>query len=93
MRSRFSAFAVADEAYLLRTWHTGTRPRRLRLEPRQRWTRLTVLGSTAGGLFDQHGTVEFRAGYQLNGESGAVHENSAFARQDGAWVYFGPVAT
>lgn len=26
MRSRYSAFAVGDEAYLLRSWHPTTRP-------------------------------------------------------------------
>ena len=32
MRSRFSAFALADAAYLLATWHPSTRPESLELE-------------------------------------------------------------
>ena len=91
MRSRFSAFAVRDEGYLLRTWHPQTRPRRLTLDPGQQWTRLTVLGTRDGGLLDQHGTVEFQARYLLAGQPGVVRENSEFTRYDGAWVYRGPL--
>lgn len=85
MRSRYSAFAAGDAAYLLRTWHASTRPRRLRLDPRERWLGLEVLGRTAGGLFDAEGTVEFRA----HAASGLVHEDSRFVRDDG-WQYVGP---
>ena len=38
MRSRYSAFAVGDADYLLRTWHPSSRPRELVLEPDLRWT-------------------------------------------------------
>lgn len=48
MRSRFSAFAVGDEAYLLHSWHPGTRPARVRFVPGQRWTRLEVLAASGG---------------------------------------------
>jgi SEC-C motif-containing protein len=87
MRSRFSAFAVGDVGYLLRTWHSRTRPARLTLDPRQHWTRLDVLGTDRGGLFDATGTVEFRAHYRHLGQPDSVHEHSRFVREDGAWVY------
>jgi SEC-C motif-containing protein len=90
MRSRFSAFAVGDDAYLRRTWHPATRPRRVRLDPRQRWSRLEVLARTGGGLLDTDGTVEFRAHYTVRGEPGVLHEHSRFARHAGRWVYLGP---
>lgn len=86
MRSRYSAFAVQDPAYLLDTWHPDTRPRRLRL--RDRWIGLEVLATTGGGLLDTQGTVEFRALY----EGGEVHELSSFVRLRGRWVYVGPAA-
>jgi SEC-C motif-containing protein len=38
MRSRYSAFAVGDAGYLLRTWHPSARPRTLSLDPALRWT-------------------------------------------------------
>ena len=50
MRSRYSAFALGDDVYLLETWHPSTRPARLSLDPAQHWIGLTVLGSTRGGL-------------------------------------------
>lgn len=90
MRSRYAAFAVGDAAYVLQTWHPSTRPRRLRLDPEDRWTRLEVLGGTGGGLLDQTGTVEFRAHYARGGHAGAVEENSRFVRADGRWSYVGP---
>jgi uncharacterized protein YchJ len=39
MRSRYSAFAVGDTAYLLRTWHPSARPPTLSLDPDLVWTR------------------------------------------------------
>ncbi|MEV0392250.1 YchJ family protein [Polymorphospora rubra] len=87
MRSRFSAFAVGDTAYLLRTWHPTTRPARLTLDPGQRWTRLEILATDRGGLFDTTGGVEFRAHYRESGRPGALHEHSRFVREDGQWVY------
>ena len=87
MRSRYSAFAVAEPEYLLRTWHPDTRPTSLRLDPRQRWTRLDILATSGGGLFETAGTVEFRATYRVDGTAGALHEHSRFVRVDGHWHY------
>lgn len=87
MRSRFSAFAVGDVDYLVRSWHSATRPARLRLDPGQRWTRLEILGTDRGGLFDSEGTVEFRAHYREAGRPGMLDERSRFVREDGRWVY------
>lgn len=87
MRSRFSAFAVRDAAYLLRTWHPDTRPADLDLADGPTWVRLEVLGSTEGGPFHSEGTVEFRAHWREGRQSGVLAENSRFTRVDGAWVY------
>lgn len=87
MRSRFSAFALGEEAYLLSSWHPSTRPKRVRLDPAQEWTRLEIVGRTAGGPFDAEGTVEFRAHYRAGGRDGVLHEDSRFVREDGAWHY------
>jgi SEC-C motif-containing protein len=87
MRSRYSAFAVGDPAYLLATWHPSTRPPSLELDPSVRWTGLDVLATTDGGLLAAGGTVEFRAWYRHEGETGSQHEVSRFVREDGAWRY------
>ena len=86
MRSRYSAFVVGDPAYVLRTWHVSTRPRRLRLDPAERWLRLEVLACT-GGMLEVEATVRFRA----HAASGTVEEHSRFVRGT-CWYYVGPVA-
>ncbi len=83
MRSRYTAFATGDAAYLLRSWHPSTRPAELSLDPRQRWRRLEVLATSGGGLLHTEGTVEFRAHH----DHGALHERSRFRRADGHWTY------
>jgi SEC-C motif-containing protein len=90
MRSRYSAFALGDAAYLHRSWHPDTRPSRVTLDPETRWTGLEVLEST-GGLFDREGVVEFRARYRDRGGPGEMRERSRFVRIDGSWVYHGPI--
>jgi SEC-C motif-containing protein len=89
MRSRYSAFAVGDRDYLLKTWHPYTRPRALDLDPDQHWYRL--LGRTDGGLLDRTGTVEFCAHYRLNGDAGRQRENSRFLREGARWLYLDAV--
>lgn len=83
MRSRYSAFVVGDEAYLLRTWHPRTRPASLGLDPGTRWTGLDILGTAGGSAFHTTGTVTFRASYR----GGSLDERSRFERVDGAWAY------
>lgn len=88
MRSRFSAFAKQDAGYLLRSWHSSTRPAQLTFDDGDpQWVRLEIVGSTEGGPFHSTGTVEFRAHFRAGGRPGAMHENSRFVREDGAWVY------
>jgi SEC-C motif-containing protein len=83
MRSRYTAFARGNAAYLRLTWDPRTRPRRLELDPHQRFTGLEILGNTGGGLLDVEGTVEFRARH----DGGVLHENSLFRKDAGRWVY------
>jgi SEC-C motif-containing protein len=88
MRSRYSAFAVGDPAYLLATWHPSTRPRSLTLDEDVRWTGLDVLATTGGAMFAAEGTVEFRAHHR----SGDQHERSRFVREGGRWFYLDGVS-
>jgi SEC-C motif domain protein len=87
MRSRYSAFAVGDDAYLSRSWHSSTRPAVLRTDRGQQWTGLEILGRSGGGLLDSEGTVEFRASWTASGRTGSLHEDSRFVREGGRWVY------
>jgi SEC-C motif-containing protein len=92
MRSRFSAFAVCDEDYLLRTWHPTTRPPGVGFDPAQRWTGLRIVGTTGGSLLHTEGTVEFHADYEVRGHADSQHEHSRFVREDGTWLYLGPIS-
>ncbi|HEX4087196.1 MAG TPA: YchJ family metal-binding protein [Trebonia sp.] len=91
MRARYSAFAVGDLGYLLATYHSSSRPGAFSLDPSIEWTRLAVLETTGGGLFDADGTVQFRAVYGRDGKRGVLAETSRFVREDGRWTYVGPV--
>ncbi|MEW2544518.1 YchJ family metal-binding protein [Streptomyces sp. NPDC047002] len=87
MRSRYSAFAVRDEPYLLRTWAAATRPAALGLDAATRWTGLEITATTGGTAFHTRGTVAFRAHYTASGAPGVLGELSRFAREQGRWVY------
>ena len=91
MRSRFSAFAVGDAAYLLASWHPSTRPATLELDDGIRWYRLDILDRTGGGVLDTAGEVEFTAHHKPRpgaaGVAGRQHERSRFVREDGRWLY------
>ncbi|MFI8519724.1 YchJ family protein [Streptomyces sp. NPDC085481] len=87
MRSRYSAFVVRDEPYLLRTWAPETRPADVDFDPALRWAGLEIEETGDGTAFHQHGTVTFRARFTQRGGAGELHERSRFARHEGAWVY------
>lgn len=90
MRSRYSAFAVKDEPYLLRTWHPRTCPESLSLDPRHRWIGLEIASTVAGGVADEVGSVSYRA--TSRNAAGKVHtltEDAHFERRAGRWVYVG----
>jgi SEC-C motif-containing protein len=89
MRSRYSAFVVRDEGYLLRTWHPHSRPGRLELDPAMQWRRLDILSTSLGGPLDTEGVVEFAAHYRHDGDRGVQHETSRFVRQNRRWYYVG----
>ncbi|MEV4457775.1 YchJ family metal-binding protein [Microbispora sp. NPDC049633] len=91
MRSRFCAFAVEDEVYLLRTWHPATRPARVEFERDMRWTGLEIEAVTGGSPIHTEGTVTFRAHYVYRGRPGEMRERSRFVRHEGAWVYLDAV--
>lgn len=84
MRSRYTAFVVGDDRHLAASWHPGTRPATIELDPRLRWTGLEIVGATPG---DRRATVEFRAAWRDGRESGVLHETSRFVFQSDRWWY------
>ncbi|TXK17035.1 YchJ family protein [Homoserinibacter sp. GY 40078] len=87
MRSRFTAFARGDAAYLLRSWHPSTRPGSLDVDPEVQWRRLQIVDTVRGGEHDEDGVVEFRASFRGPEGAGLLHERSRFVRVGGRWVY------
>ena len=88
MRSRYTAFVLKLDDYLLRTWHPSTRPADLDLsEDCTEWIKLEILNCQHGSPNDQRGKVEFKAHYRLGNRSAYLHEISRFRREDGKWLY------
>jgi len=86
MRSRYSAYCLGDEAYLLKTWHPSTRPGSLHLnENPVKWIGLEII--TAPETTGDEASVEFIARYKQNGRAGRLNENSRFRRDRSQWFY------
>ncbi len=87
MRSRYCAFVLADEGYLLRTWHPDTRPENLGLDqpPLPKWLGLAVKRHEV--LNDDQALVEFVALYKIGGRAHRLHETSRFLRIGANWYY------
>lgn len=87
MRSRYSAYVVGDEAYLLSSWHPRTRPEAVEPDPDVRWYRLDIVSTRRGGPLDEDGIVEFRAFFRSPEGRGEQHEVSRFIREGRNWRY------
>jgi len=87
MRSRYTAYTLSREDYLLATWHTSTRPEKLGLseEAQSKWMGLQVKRHEQTD--DTHAIVEFIAKYKINGRAFRMHEVSRFVSEDGRWFY------
>jgi SEC-C motif-containing protein len=87
MRSRYTAYTLLREAYVLATWHASTRPQQLGLaeDVSSKWLGLEVKRHQQ--LDDAHAIVEFVARYKVAGRAHRLHEVSRFVREDGRWFY------
>ena len=87
MRSRYTAYTLLRENYLLATWHTSTRPDRLGLaeEAPEKWIGLEVKRHQQQD--ETHAIVEFVARNKGCSRAFRLHETSRFVREDGRWFY------
>jgi len=87
MRSRYTAYTLLKEDYLLATWHASTRPPVLGLkeEVPTKWLGLEVKRCAQQDA--DRAIVEFVARYKVNGRAHRLHEVSRFVREDGRWLY------
>lgn len=94
MRSRYSAFVLANGDYLMQTHHVSTRPtsekKAIVAWARSiKWIKLEVLKSTEGLETDTKGTVTFNAYFYESGAVEVIHEKSAFIKENQTWYYLG----
>lgn len=82
MRSRYVAYCLDEEQYLLNTWHASTRPTSVKTNPKLKWIRLKVIDAD----FEKN-EVEFVATYRLNGKAHKLIERSRFVFEDDTWFY------
>jgi SEC-C motif-containing protein len=87
MRSRYSAFALGLERYLLNSWHPSTRPDSVDLDDETRWMRLDIEDVRRGGPTDSEGVVRFTAIYRDADGGHRLTETSRFVRESGVWFY------
>ncbi len=87
MRSRYTAYVLKLEDYLLQTWHPDTRPTALDLveDTLTKWLGLEVKRFEATG--DETAIVEFVARYKVNGKAERLHEISRFVKMRHHWYY------
>ncbi len=86
MRSRYTAFVLKLDEYLLATWHPRTQPPDLNLaaSPR-RWLGLKVLRHETTSA--DAAIVEFIARFKASGLVRELREKSRFVRENGRWLY------
>lgn len=91
MRSRYCAYVLELNDYLLDTWHVDTRPASMAVgdEPatvKTRWLGLKILRCQDSDA--DHAVVEFVARYRRGGDAAIrLHESSRFLRENGRWYY------
>ncbi len=91
MRSRYTAYTLANAEYLMATWHPSQREgltvdTLLESARALDWQRLEVLDSAGVGEAAE-GSVEFKAWYRKDDQLFALHERSRFVREGLQWFY------
>ncbi|MFD2551590.1 YchJ family protein [Bizionia sediminis] len=94
MRSRYSAFVLANGNYLMQTHHVSTRPTSekkaiVAWAKSVKWLKLEILNTTDGLKTDAHGSVTFNAYFYEKGAVEVIHEKSAFIKENNTWYYLG----
>lgn len=86
MRSRYTAFTLNADDYLLETWHEKTRPPALDLsdQAKVKWIGLKVIQHTSEA---NKAVVEFIARFKINGKAEKIHEVGHFVQEDDRWFY------
>ena len=89
MRSRYTAFALENEAYLKHTWQEAYRPSSVEFAVGAKWWGWDIKDIVPTGLKEGQETaeVEFVARVRVGGRANRLHERSRFVCEDGQWRY------
>lgn len=90
MKSRYSAYVLANINYLLHSHHSSTRPIKeaneiLAWTKAVRWLGLEII--EAKTPINNIGFVAFKAHYMENEVKNTIHENSRFVKENNHWTY------
>ena len=86
MRSRYSAFVLRNEQYLLATWHPSKRPDSVPFSKNVKWLGLRIVDARVTGAASAE--VEFVARSRAsNAAAVRLHERSRFVLENGRWLY------
>lgn len=96
MRSRYSAYVMANIDYLMKSHHSSTCPVSdkddiLKWTTSVKWIKLEIVNKTNGLQTESKGTVEFKAYFKEDDILSVIHENSKFVKENNYWVYLGEV--
>lgn len=92
MRSRYTAFAVNELAYVEKTHHPKTRAE-LDMEgvtswaTNSEWLGLEIRETEKGKEQDSEGKVEFKCKFIFNGAEQTHHELSTFKKENDEWFF------
>ena len=94
MRSRYTAFTMANGDYLMESHHISTRPVNekeaiVAWAKSVDWVRLEICSKSAGTAINTTGTVRFKAYFRENGKLNFIKEHSKFIRENDCWYYLG----
>lgn len=89
MRSRYTAYALGNDDYVLATWDEATRPAVLfeEGEARPKWISLKVTDAKPVADDAETGEVTFTAVARTSSGAMRLTERSLFRRADGRWLY------
>jgi SEC-C motif-containing protein len=89
MRSRYTAYVLENQAYLLHTWQETYRPVSVEFDVGAKWLGLDIKDFVTTGLKDNEETaeVEFVARVRVAGKAHRLHERSRFICENGQWRY------
>jgi len=88
MRSRYTAFTLANNDYLIKSWAVQTRPEEIQTEDDStQWLGLEIEECENGKPADATGSVTFTASFLSGGHLCKLHEKSVFIREDNLWYY------